>query len=462
LKDLDSAEIYLREAQIKGQESAELHFYIGEIYYKKKKYHKAITAYKKCLKIEPHYEEALINAAISFGELGHVTSAIKLLKSAVLIQPKNERSFYNLAYYFTVCGNLTEAKKHYKRALKLAPNNGKINYSIVKLSKFKKKNSHLINMENILKDEIISADDATYLEFSLGKAYQDLEEFELSYMHYFNGNKKKCETLNYNFDEEKKNFKNISMYYEAWDNTKDNKTGFSAANIPIFIVGMPRSGSTLVENIISSHSQVAEAGELSTLSKLGDIMIEQNLSISNSQLKMHRDIYLKDLNSFSNEKPCYITDKLPQNFRHIPLIKFLFPDSKIIHIRRDARATCWSIFSNIFAGSSQPFSYNLESIVQYFLLYQEIMKTWQEKYPESIYNLNYEDLVLDPEHEISCLLNFIGLEWQEKCLTPHLNKRSVKTASNHQIRDKIYKGSSENWKKFKPYIDGAFDGLSKY
>ena len=90
------------------------------------------------------------------------------------------------------------------------------------------------------------------------------------------------------------------------------------------------------------------------------------------------------------------------------------------------------------------------------------MKKWQEKYPTSIYNLNYDDLVLHTEHEISCLLNFIGLEWQEQCLTPHLNQRSVKTASNHQIRDKIYKGSSENWKKFKPYIGDTFDGLSKY
>ena len=135
---------------------------------------------------------------------------------------------------------------------------------------------------------------------------------------------------------------------------------------------------------------------------------------------------------------------MPLNFRYIPLIRALFPNSKIIHVVRDPRATCWSNFKNLFESDSLPFSYDIEIVVKYYQMYSEMMKCWVTSNKYNIHNIKYENLVLNPKNEISGLLSFLGLSWQEGCLNPHKNKRLVKTASSHQIRDEIYQNSSES------------------
>jgi hypothetical protein len=154
-----------------------------------------------------------------------------------------------------------------------------------------------------------------------------------------------------------------------------------------------------------------------------------------------------------------MTDKMPQNFRFIPLICASLPEAKIIHVQRDAAATCWSNYKHYFTLNSLGYSYNLKNVVEYYNLYKDLMKFWQSVYSNRIYNLNYESLTTDQENETRKLVTHLNLPWENACLSPHRNKRSVRTASQQQVRERIYKGSSQAWRKYEPYLNGAFDSL---
>jgi hypothetical protein len=150
---------------------------------------------------------------------------------------------------------------------------------------------------------------------------------------------------------------------------------------------------------------------------------------------------------------------MPQNFRFIPLICAAFPEAKIIHVERNAAATCWSNYKQHFVSNSLSYCYDLMDVVEYYNLYKDLMMLWQSQYGDRIYNLNYENLVNDQENQTKKLINHLELNWQDACLSPQYNKRSVRTASQQQVRQKVYKGSSEAWRKYEPYLNGAFDGL---
>jgi hypothetical protein len=150
---------------------------------------------------------------------------------------------------------------------------------------------------------------------------------------------------------------------------------------------------------------------------------------------------------------------MPLNFILIPLICAAFPAAKIIHVQRDAAATCWSNYKHYFASTGIGFSYDLKDVVEYYYLYKDLMKVWQAEYGDRIYNLHYEELVNDQEKQTRKLIKHLELNWEKACLSPHKNKRSVRTASKQQVRQKVYKGSSEAWRKYEPYLDGAFSGL---
>ena len=150
---------------------------------------------------------------------------------------------------------------------------------------------------------------------------------------------------------------------------------------------------------------------------------------------------------------------MPQNFRFIPLICAAFPEAKIIHVQRNVAATCWSNYKQYFSSKGLGYSYNLQDIVSYFGLYKDLMDLWQSIYCNRIYNLNYENLTSDQENETRKLIKHLELDWQENCLSPHKNNRSVRTASQQQVRQKVYQGSSEAWRKYEPFLEGAFDVL---
>ena len=230
---------------------------------------------------------------------------------------------------------------------------------------------------------------------------------------------------------------------------------------PIFIVGMPRSGTTLVEQILSSHPNVFGGDELNYIPDLVKKYLKNDLNLLNTDSEILRQIsneYIDRLKKLSSDSK-KITDKLPMNFKWIGLIKIILPNSKIVHCTRDSRDICLSIFKNFFTSNKMNFAYDIEEICEYYNLYSNMMKYWQTLLPNFIYDINYEKLVKKPKDQIKYLLKECNLDWNDNCLKFYENKRAVQTRSDIQVRQKIYKTSINSWKNYRKDLEGPFSKL---
>jgi hypothetical protein len=285
---------------------------------------------------------------------------------------------------------------------------------------------------------------------------EDLGDLGAAYDNYSSGGKLRQKLLSYDFKQDKLTFEQIKNLAPKLKEFAFSKPLDASTNTPIFILGMPRSGSTLVEQIISSHSKVYGAGELPFLSRFANSNNIYNQSVSSESILEVRKNYLIQLEKVSHGK-LFVTDKMPQNFQHISILLKALPEAKVIHVKRDPAATCWSNFKHYFSKNALGYSYDLKDVVNYFKLYQDLMDFWDQQYNDQIYHLDYDKLVVEQDTETRKLIEYLELGWEDDCLFPHHNKRSVKTASQQQVREKVYANSSQAWRKFEPYLNGIFD-----
>jgi hypothetical protein len=288
--------------------------------------------------------------------------------------------------------------------------------------------------------------------------YEDIGELDQAFSHLSAGNTLRKQLLNYSIDQDKNLFNKLKNTQPSLLKNSLETKETSNDLIPIFILGMPRSGTTLVEQIISSHSQVAGAGELNHVKQFGFNLATETEKISTLAVSEFRERYLSELSKVSSGRSV-VTDKMPQNFRFIPLICAAFPEAKIIHVKRNPAATCWSNYKQYFASKDLGYCYNLKDVVSYYELYKDLMKLWQSYYSDRIYNLNYEKLTTAQGDQTRELIKHLELDWEKACLSPHKNKRSVRTASQQQVRQKVYKDSSKEWRKYELFLNSAFDSL---
>ena len=221
---------------------------------------------------------------------------------------------------------------------------------------------------------------------------------------------------------------------------------------------MPRSGTTLVEQIISSHSEVTGAGELNFVAQFGATIAIGVTEANHESLLDFRHKYLNRLQNVSDGN-LIVTDKMPQNFLYIGLLAAAFPEAKIIHVKRNPAAVCWSNYKHYFGSKGVGYCYAIDDVTNYHALYENLMDFWTNTLSDRIYQLDYEQLTVNQESETRQLIDYLGMDWDEKCLSPQNNTRRVATASNLQVREKVYEGSSQQWKKYEPFLNGAFDSL---
>lgn len=383
-----------------------------------------------------------------------------MYKKALKIKPDFAEVYNNMGNAIIQSGNMSKAIKVFEKAIKIDPNYPEVHRHLTTVKKYTRKDPHFLQVKSLYKNMDMGEEARCQLSFALAKMYEDIGELDKAFEFLSTGNDLRKKILGYEIDIDKKFYEKLRKTEPLLRENSLEIQSTSSSITPIFILGMPRSGTTLVEQIVSSHSQVIGAGELTYIFRFSEGLFSNTSSISKRNIADFRQKYLSSLAKRANGEN-FIVDKMPQNFQFIPLICAALPEAKIVHIQRDAAATCWSNYKQYFsAKDGLGYCYNLNDVVSYYKLYVNLMKLWQSKYGEQIYNLNYEKLTNNQVSETKSLIKFLGLAWEDSCLCPEKNIRSVRTASQQQVRKKVYRGSSESWKKYEPYLDNKFKQLS--
>lgn len=432
---------------------------LGNIFKAQKKFEDAERNYNKALEINPKYENAMVNLGNLYFEINDYQKAIDYYLKSLKINNQNALAYYNLGLVYQSIGEFNDSHKAFKEALKINPTNTNADKMISRSTKYTKDNSHLEKMREKLKKLKLNEPQKTNLYFSLGKAYEDLEDFEESFKYLKLANDTKKKFIQRNFENEYKTFKNLKTFFK--ENEIHNRE--TSKKKIIFILGLPRSGTSLVEQIISSHSEVYGCGELDYINKIIRNNLYKNNILDKSKLKnidqnkinnMSKE-YLDLVEKFDSTSTVF-TDKAPLNFAWIGIIRLILPNSKIIHCSRNPKDNILSLYKNDFDDRLN-FTYDLNDLVQFYKEYRDLMTFWTQKFQNEIYNANYEKILTNPHDEIKSLLNFCDLNFENNCLDFYKTKRPIKTVSSAQARQPIYKSSMASYKKYEKYMKEFFD-----
>ena len=423
------------------------------------------SLFNKIIKKKPSYINAYINLGNLKRDSNNFGAAIELYIKALNINDKIPVISYSLALAYQGLGNFDLAIKFAKKTLLLDAKFTQADMLISQSAKYKDENKHYIEMNSKIKNLDLNDNQKINLLFALAKADEDLGKIDRSFKNFEMANQIKRRALKFDINNEIKYFNKIKEIFYKINFNKVSDNNFAEKNI-IFILGMPRSGTSLVEQIITSHSKVFGAGELTQLSKIINDELADDNTISEQKINTLinddsfsnklRNNYLNHLKRFNSNKD-FITDKAPLNFRWIGLIRILFPKSKIIHCSRNPQDNCFSLYKNFFEGGLD-FSYNKKELVTYYKEYLDLMNFWKKLFPDLIHEAKYEKIIENPDVEIKRIIKFCELIWEEKCLQFHTNKTPIKTMSTAQARKPIYKSSVNSFKKFSSLL-GEFNEI---
>ncbi len=422
----------------------------------------SIECFKNVLMIEPNYADAYYFMGMSFREKSDVIESINCFKEVIKLTPNYFGAYNYLGNALKSIGQTEEAIKVFEKVLELKHDYYEVHRHLAVARKHLGSEKQIQTLLDLRSIPDLKNRDLADINFALGKIYDDLKIYDEAFFFLTEGNQSRKNELKYDIEEDKYLFKKIKERFKGTYEKEfktDEMTDLIKAK-PLFIVGMPRSGTTLIEQIISSHSKVYGAGELNFLGKGVENNGLVDLQMSQDLLFKLRSFYFQSLKNLRFEGD-FITDKMPLNFRWCGFILQAIPEAKIIHVTRDSMATCFSIFKSYFSSTGNRYAYDLEDIVSYYQLYLDLMEFWRFKFPGKIYELNYESLTENQEKETRNLISFIGLNWEESCLNFHTNTRAVNTLSKTQVREKMYKGSSLNWKNYQSVLQDAFNRLEK-
>ena len=458
---LDEAVTSYKSALKYNPEYAECYNNLGNAFQEQGKLDEAITSYRTSLKYKPDYAECYNNLGNALQEQEKLDEAITYYKTALKYKPEYAEYYYNLGNALQEQRKLDEAIISYRTALKYKPEYASCYQNMSALIKFSQKDEkYYIQMQQIYNEITTSEKDKAHICFALAKYHEDVENYPEAFSFLKEGNALRKKELKYTISQDEELFKACKRSSQEIKKYALRSTKKEKGIAPIFIIGMPRSGTSLIEQVISSHSSVHGAGELDLIRMLGEPFNIGKQVLRQESLKACRSQYLKELERISENKP-FVSDKMPHNFTQIAFIFACLPEAKVIHVKRDAKATCWSNFKQHFRVNALGYSYDLDDLVKYYQLYEDLMCFWEQEYPGRIYQLDYDLFTEKQEEETKRMLEYLDLSWEEACLHPHLNTRSVRTASSAQVRKKVYKGSSQKWKVYEPFLNGAFDSLDR-
>jgi tetratricopeptide (TPR) repeat protein len=423
---------------------------------------KAIGCFNQALNLRPDYFAVQIALALALRQSGRAEEALVLLEEAIRLNPDDDEVHINLALTLKQLGQTEPAIERLEQLLTIRPTCGRAYYH---MSVIKPEQALIPVVNKLVKDPELPNSDVIYCQFALGNLLNSGKLYDQAFEHFLRANTLKRETFIYDAGENTQYVDSLIKVYSKDFIQAMNPFG-SASQVPVFIVGMPRSGTTLVEQILSSHDLVHGAGEIRACPAI-NYSVAHKLSYAkpNPECMSHIDrrmveeystTYLQELTHHCPTAE-RITDKEPGNFFLIGLIKTLFPDAHIIHCQRNPLDNCVSIFFHYFTAFQS--SFELTELGQFYRDYQRLMAHWQDIFPGEIHTVRYEELVEDQERTSKRLIDYLGLEWDKKCLDFHNNERNVMTPSNLQVRQPIYKNSVNRWKHYEKYLQPLIEEL---
>jgi len=424
----------------------------------------ALKSFEWAVAYSPEYAEAHNSLGAALQELKQFEKAKVSFKKAVALNPQYAQGLHNLAILSEIINLPDEASEYYEKALAVEPNYAEAYRNQSRTKKYKKNDPQIAQMQSIYSNDNLSISDKVHINFALAKVNEDLGNQKDFFKHLDEGSRLRKKQLNYNINETEEFHSSLIRLFSE-DQPKIKQLSLDPLDIrPIFIVGMPRSGTSLVEQIISSHHSVHGAGELNNFKNVVTPALKNYIgnltnTINEDDLLSIRKNYIKSLMDL-NVSEKIITDKMPVNFRMIGLILTAIPEAKIIHLTRNPKATCWSNYKHYFANENG-FTFDQEDLARFFILYQELMGFWHKSFPNKIHDISYERLTTHQEDETHKLLKYCELDWDNNCLNFHKNTRAVHTASASQVRQKMYQGSSDAWKKYEKFLQPLIMGLNQ-
>ena len=464
--------------------------FMGILAFKSGNHDIAEAMFTRALQVDPTYTLVWANLAQVFSVTGQLDKAKKSFKNILNMEPKNGLIWAEYGTVLTKLARYSDGKDAYLKALKFKPNSprvylslghvyktmgeidnsinsykstikqnnlsGEAYWSLANLKTYSFTNDEIKNMEATLDTEI-SDIERCQMHFALGKAYEVKKDYNNSFINYSKGNRVKKRLIKYSSRETSEKTKKVLDFFNE-DNISSLSNSSTLDRDPIFVLGMPRSGSTLVDQIISSHSMVDGTQELPNIIK---IAAELNNDSDDNYPEVLEDFKSNELSAlgldyiretkWARESAPFFIDKMPNNFIHIGLIKTILPNAKIIDTRRDAMDTCFSCFKQFFARG-QLFTYSLEDLGNYYVDYIKAMNHWHKVYGEDIYTVHYDNVINNTESTIRELIEYCELPFEDNCLEFYKSSRPVKTPSAEQVRQPIYKSGLNYWKNYADFL----------
>lgn len=430
----------------------------------------AVGVYRDLLKLAPGDAEAWNALGLSLLEVGEEADAKKALEEALHLKPNDAELLNELGVAHQFEGNLEEAARLYKASIESDPRFARAYDNLVRSRRMKTEDLALVEpIEAIATDESGDGESRLIARFALGKIYDDCAEFDDAFENYALGNALKRQMVNFDANDHSSWVARVLAEFTEEFFTAHSGEGDPSTR-PVFVIGMIRSGTSLVEQILASHSCVYGAGELLEITKLVTNLpatLSSKLdypecirALNAKQIKVAARKYL-DYLAGRDDRALRVVDKLPTNFLHLGLISTLFPNARVIHCHREPLDVCLSIYFQRFA-QGHFYAYDLHDIAAYYAEYERLMSHWKKVLPVEILDVQYEKLLDDLESESRRMLNYCQMEWEDSCLAFHRSKRPVRTASSWQVRQPLYQTAKARWKKFEPHLDQLKKALSDH
>ena len=462
--DNDAANYFLRALRARPDD-ASLNFRLGTTLGKLGKFDEAIGYLSNAVQQQPGNWRALNCLGLALQYADRLDESLSCYRQSIAINPDHAATYSNMADTLKYKGDIDGAVKYYRTALRLDPTLYPAHHALAFCRKFDKDDKDIHAMESLLTAADITDKQKMHLNYALAKAYEDTGNFDRSFSHLEQANRYKRSTFDFNVQDVVQILEKPAQLFNPDLIDQFPDSGFPDRT-PIFIIGMPRSGSTLVEQILSSHPDVHGAGEIHDFYRvlekyrLNVFKAEFDQGVNDLTVTDLREIgeqYTQRLQNYTDDSQ-HITDKFLQNFMLLGIIRLALPNARIIHCVRDPVDTCLSCYKQMFR-KFHLYSYDLAELGTYYRHYENLMQHWRAVLPGSFLDFHYEDLIDDQRGQTEKLLDYCGLDWNDACLNYHRNRRAVMTASDSQVRQSIYKSSVRRWKRYEKHLQPLLDAL---